>query len=47
MDVLVGGCSEVGWVKGIVVDRRLEDPALLFKDVKLCCRFQTWNNMNS
>ena len=42
-----GGCSEVGWVKGIIVDRRLEGLALLFKDVILCSMFQTWNDMNS
>ncbi len=47
VDVLVGGYSEVGRVKGIVVDRRLEDLALLFKDVILCCSFKTWSDMYS
>ena len=47
MDVLVGGYSKVRRVEGIVVDRRLEDLALLFKDVILCFRFKTWSDMNS
>ena len=34
-------------VKGIVVDCRLEDLALLLKDVILCCRFKTWSNVDS
>ena len=47
MYVLVGGYSKVRWVEGIVVDRRLEDLALLFKDVILCCRFKTWSDVDS
>ena len=47
MHILVVGCSKVTWVEGIVVDRRLEDLALLFKDVILCFRFKTWSDMNS
>ena len=47
MDVLVGGYSKVRRVEGIVVDRRLEDLALLFKDVILCFRFKTWSDMYS
>ena len=29
------------------LDRCLEDLALLFKDVILCCRFKTWSDMDS
>ena len=47
MDVLVGGYSKVRWVEGVVVDCRLEDLALLFKDVILCFRFKTWSDMYS
>ena len=44
MYVLVGGYSKVRWVEGIVVDCRLENRALLFKDVILCCLFKTWSD---
>ena len=47
MNVLVGGSSKARWVEGIVVDCRLEDLALLFKDVLLCCRFKTWSDVES
>ena len=47
MDVLVGGYSKVRRVKRIVVDRCLEDLALLFKDVRLCCSFKTWSDVYS
>ena len=47
MYVLVVGYSKVRWVEGIVVNRRLENLALLFKDVILCCSFKTWSDMYS
>ena len=47
MNVLVGGCSKVRWVEGVVVDRCFEDLALLFKDVILCCRFKTSRDVDS
>ena len=47
MDVLVGGYSKVRRVKGIVVDSRHEDLALLFKDVLLCFSFKTWSDVYS
>ena len=34
-------------MKGIIVDRCLEGLALLFMNGILCCRFQTWSDMNS
>ena len=47
MYILVGGYSKVRWVDGIVVDRSLENLALLFKDVILCFRFKTWSDVDS
>ena len=45
MDGCTGCCCS--WVKGIIVNHRLEGLALLFKGVIMCCRFQTWSDMNS
>ena len=34
-------------MKGVIVDRRLEGLAFLLKNGILCCRLQTWSDMNS
>ena len=47
MYILIGGYSKVRWVEGVVVDCRLEDLVLLFKDVILCFRFKTWSDVDS
>ena len=46
MYILIGGYSKVIWVEGVVFDRRLENLALLFKDVILCFRFKTWSDVD-